>query len=307
MGPIKLVIDTDPGIDDAMAIFLAAVSADIELLGLTTIFGNVTTDIATRNALRLLEAAGDDAPVAPGAAMPWGDWPFEPSWEVHGREGFGDIEPVTPVTDPVGETAAELLTRLAREFPGELVVCPLGPLTNLADALGRDPDFAGNVARIGLLAASLDEGGNITPYAEANIYHDPQAAEAVFASGAPVEMVGLDVTHRVTCTEEDFDQIAETSPELGGMLKRMSEYYLKFYRSVGKLDGCSLHDPAAIIACTHPHLFETRDVPIRVVTSGEEAGRTEAAEDGRKPTKVCVAVQGPEVKQLFLDRLAQLP
>lgn len=305
---VKMIIDTDPGIDDAMAIFYAAAAPDIELLGLTTVFGNVTTAIATRNALRLLEAAGLDLPVAHGAEAPLELPPFTPSAQVHGDEGFGDIPAAMPTGHPLEEDAADFLCRMAREYKGELVLCPIGPLTNIALALQRDPEFAKNVARIVIMGGSLNEGGNITPHAEANIYHDPHAADVVFASDAKVVMVGLDVTHRILCSTSDFTAIAAQAPELGGMLQQMSMFYLKFYESVGKFDGCSLHDPAAVIACSHPELFETRSTPLQVSCTGETSGATLAAPDsGRSPVDVCIAVQAEAVKSLFINRLSLLP
>ncbi|MGR3623369.1 nucleoside hydrolase [Pseudophaeobacter sp.] len=305
---IKLIIDTDPGIDDAMAIFYAAAAPDIELLGLSTIFGNVTTPIATRNALRLLEAADLSLPVAHGAEAPLAMPPFSPSAQVHGEEGFGDIPAETPRGLPVAEDAADFLIRMAREHKGELVLCPIGPLTNIALAIQRDPDFVTNVKRIVIMGGSLEEGGNITPHAEANIYHDPHAADVVFAAGSKVVMVGLDVTHRILCTQEDFSAIAGQSPELGGMLQKMSEFYLAFYATVGKFDGCSLHDPAAVIACTNPELFEMRKTPIRVACEGEEIGATLADATGsRQAVSVCMGVDSDAVKSLFLKRLALLP
>ena len=174
----KLIIDTDPGIDDAMAIFYAAAAPDIELLGLTTIFGNVTTKMATRNALRLLESADLDLPVAHGAEKPLVLPPFEPSAHVHGDEGFGDIPAAEPKGQAVAEDAADFLIRMAREHKGELVLCPVGPLTNIALAVQRDPEFVKNCKRIVIMGGSLEAGGNITPHAEANIYHDPHAARA---------------------------------------------------------------------------------------------------------------------------------
>jgi inosine-uridine nucleoside N-ribohydrolase len=304
----KLIIDTDPGIDDAMAIFYAAAAPDIDLLGLTTIFGNVTTKTATRNALRLLEAAGLDLPVAHGAEAPLVLPPFTPSAHVHGDEGFGDIPAATPKGKPVEEDAADFLIRMAREHKGELVLCPIGPLTNIAIAIQRDPEFAQNVKRIVIMGGSLEEGGNITPHAEANIYHDPHAAEVLFASGARVEMVGLDVTHRILCTKDDFSGIAASSPQLGGMLQEMSVFYLHFYETVGKFDGCSLHDPAAVIACTHPELFTARSMPMEVSCEGDTSGETRlSGEEGRKPIDVYMAVDAEAVKSLFLKRLAILP
>jgi len=303
---VKLIIDTDPGVDDAMAIFYAAAADDIELLGLTSIFGNVTVDMATRNALRLLEAAGLDIPVAAGAKTPLALPPFTPSFHVHGDEGFGDIPAVTPKGKALEESAADFLCRMAREHKGELVLCPIGPLTNIAQAIQQDPEFASNVKRIVLMGGSYRESGNITPHAEANIYHDPHAAEVVFASGARVEMVGLDVTHRILCTAEDFSEMAAAAPTLGGMLQEMSHFYLEFYKSVGKFDGCSLHDPAAVIACTHPHWFTAESVGIEVSCEGETSGATVTAKDGRAATEVFTAVDAAKVKAQFMQQIARL-
>ncbi|CUI71944.1 nucleoside hydrolase [Cognatishimia activa] len=302
----KLIIDTDPGVDDAMAIFYAAAAPDIELLGLTSIFGNVTVEMATRNALRLVEAAGLDIPVAAGAPTPLVLPPFTPSFHVHGDEGFGDIPAVTPKGKAIDESAADFLCRMAREHKGELVVCPIGPLTNIAHAIQQDPEFATNVKRIVLMGGSYREGGNITPHAEANIYHDPHAAEVVFASGARVEMVGLDVTHRILCTAEDFAEMAATAPKLGGMLQDMSHFYLEFYKTVGKFDGCSLHDPAAVIACTHPEWFTAENVAIQVSCEEETSGATIDATDERRPTAVYVAVEADKVKARFMEQIAKL-
>ncbi|EDZ48278.1 nonspecific ribonucleoside hydrolase RihC [Rhodobacterales bacterium Y4I] len=305
---VKLIIDTDPGIDDAMAIFYAAAAPDIDLLGLTTIFGNVTTATATRNALRLLEAAELDVPVAAGATAPLVLPPFKPSSHVHGDEGFGDIPAAEPKGKPLEEDAAAFLCRMAREHKGELVVCPIGPLTNIALAMQRDPEFIQNVKSIVVMGGSLEEGGNITPHAEANIYHDPHAADVVCQGGSKVVFVGLDVTHRILCLAADFETIAAKSPELGGMLQEMSYFYLKFYQEVAGKNGCSLHDPAAVIACTHPQLFGMRAVPLEVSCEGETSGATLAApQSGRDPVKVCMTVDAEAVKSLFLEQLALLP
>lgn len=303
---MKLIIDTDPGIDDAMAIFYAAAAPDIELVGLTTVFGNVTTDIATRNALRLAEAARVDIPVAPGATKPHTLPPFPPTSRVHGDEGFGDIPAATPQGRALNENAADFLCRMARTQPGEITLCAIGPMTNVAAALERDPEFARNIKQIVMMGGSLEKGGNITPHAEANFYHDPHAAYIVCASGADVVMVGLDVTHQILCTAADFDTIAANAPELGRMLHDMSDFYLDFYQSVGKFDGCSLHDPAAVIACTHPQLFEMQTTAVEVVCDGDASGQSIPGPDNRAPIRVCMGVDSDAVKALFIDRLATL-
>lgn len=302
----KIIIDTDPGIDDAMAIFYAASDPEIELMGLTTIFGNVTVEIATRNALRLVEIAGLEVPVAQGAGVPLELPPFEPSSQVHGVEGFGDIPAADPKGSALSESASDFLVRMAREHKGEIVLCPIGPLTNIAAAIQQDPEFASNIKRIVLMGGSYKEGGNITRHAEANIYHDPHAADVVFASGAKIEMVGLDVTHQILCTTEDFADLAKSAPKHGGMLQEMSEFYLNFYETVGKFDGCSLHDPAAVIACTHPELFGAEKAPIAVICEGEESGATVLANDGRGATDVLMTVDAEAVKSLFMKGISKL-
>ena len=303
---VKLIIDTDPGIDDAMAIFHAAASPDVELLGLTTIFGTVTVETATRNALRLVEVAGLDVPIAQGASVPLKQPAITPSAHVHGAEGFGDIPAAEPAGKPVEETAAKFLVRMAREHRGDLVLCPIGPLTNIAAAIQLDPEFITNVARIVVMGGGIS-GGNITPYAEANFYHDSHAAEVVFASGARIEMIGLDVTHQILCSAEDFDALAEASPKLGGMLKEMSVFYLHFYETVGKFDGCSLHDPAAVIACEHPEWFGYDALPVRVVCAGEEIGQTVVDTFKNRPKiKVAMRVEADAVKAHFVDMVSRL-
>lgn len=303
---VKLIIDTDPGIDDAMAIFHAAASPDIELVGLTTIFGNVTVETATRNALRLVEAAGLNIPVAQGAVQPLVLPLIKPSAHVHGKEGFGDIPAERPKGQQVDETAAEFLIRMAREHAGNLVLCPIGPLTNIAQAIQMDPDFVRNVSRIVIMGGGI-KGGNITEFAEANIYHDPHAAEVLFASGARVEMIGLDVTHEILCTADDFEALAMAAPDLGGMLKEMSIFYLHFYETVGKFDGCSLHDPAAVIACERPDWFGYDKVAVRVVCDGAEIGRTVVAPDSDRPVvKVAMRVDADSVKNHFMTMISHL-
>lgn len=301
-GRVKLVIDTDPGVDDAMAIFYAARAPGIELLALTSVFGNVPVETATRNALRLAEAAGLSIPVARGAAAPLSRPPCEPGTIVHGEEGLGDIPREEPSGAPVAEDAADLLLRLAREHRGELVVCAIGPITNVAEALRRDPGFARDVRRIVFMGGAAHAPGNVTRVAEANTHCDPHALTEVLASGAPILMVGLDVTMRVLCRAEDFARIEAADPHLGGILNRASAFYLRFYRDYHCVDGCGLHDPAAVIACHRPELFEASPLAIRVIEDGPEIGRTLPVAPGEAPViDVCLGGDMEAVKALFLS------
>lgn len=302
---MKMIIDTDPGVDDAMAIFYAALVPEIELIGLTSIFGNVTVETATRNALRLLEIAGIDAPVAQGAARPLARPYNAPSSYVHGVEGFGDVPAHTPKTKAIKEPADAFLCRMAREHKGELVVCAIGPITNVANAITRDPEFAHNVKQIVFMGGAANVPGNISTHAEANTFNDPHALNIVINSGADVVMVGLDVTMQVLLTADDFMDLAKANPKLGGFLQDASHFYLDFYKQIAKEDGCGLHDPAAVIAATHPDMFEIKPLALEVVEEGDEIGRTRPASDAGYP-KIGVCVDGDiqAVKDKFIAAFA---
>lgn len=300
---MKLIIDTDPGVDDALAILYAAARPEIELLGLTTVFGNVTVEQATRNALYLAERAELDIPVAEGAGQPMDLPPFEPAHMVHGPEGFGHLPAVSHSGRALDETAAEYLVRMARAHKGELVLCPIGPITNVADAIALDPEFATNLAKIVFMGGALDVRGNVTPYAEANTWHDPHALDVVLASGADILMIGLDVTMQVLLTAPDFEEIARRDPDHGAFLQEISHFYLDFYNSMGQ-PGCGLHDPLAVMACTMPELLTCVETPLEVGLEGETIGQTRRSAQPRRPVQVAVDCDAERVKTLFIEGLA---
>lgn len=301
---MKMIIDTDPGIDDAMAIFYAHAAPDIDLIGLTTMFGNVHVGQATRNAHFLLDMLELDIPVAEGAAQPYAITDFKPSAHVHGPEGFGHVVDIRTDRTPHHESAAEFLVRMAREHRGELVIAAVAPLTNIADAIRLDPEFGRNVAKIVVMGGAVDCAGNVTAHAEANIFHDPHAAEEVFASDCNLVLVGLDVTLQTLCSESDFEKMARHAPRTGGFLKDIGTFYLDFYRSVDQHDGCGLHDSTAVIACTHPELFTLEETAIEVVLDGAAIGNTV-----RQPAKpqnritVCTDVDAGRVGEIFFSRI----
>lgn len=304
---LKLIIDTDPGIDDAMAILYAIAAPEIDLLGLTTVFGNVTTPKATRNALYLLEQAGIEIPVAEGLHRPRIGPPFPPTSAVHGAEGFGTLAVPTPQRRALVETAPEYLVRMARAHQGELLLCPIGPLTNIAAAMELDPSFCSNLKGMVVMGGSLRAGGNITPAAEANFYHDPHAADFVLRHGCNMTLVGLDVTNRVICPRSFFARLASESPKMGGLLHDMAEFYIDFYETVGKFAGCGMHDPSALVACIAPELFTTEPHALRVALSGDRSGEMIAvANSTAQPVNVCTDVQAEAVKQNFFKNVAKL-
>ncbi len=305
MGAQKIIIDTDPGVDDAMANLFACVHDGIDLLGLTSIFGNVTIDVATRNCLVLAELAGMSVPVARGAAGPLVQEPRPVASEVHGADGFGDAPAITPEGAPVEQTAAEFICEQVHAYPGEVVLCPVGPLTNIALALELDPSIADKVKSITVMGGSVWAGGNATPYAEANIWQDAHAAEIVFAAPWDMTLVGLDVTHKVICSQKEFADLARAAPRIGGFLDRISQFYFRFHDTNDGFLGCYMHDPSAVISIIHPELFTTRVLPVTVVLEGERAGETVVSDDPeRLKVNVCLGVDGATVREVFLSTIA---
>ncbi|MEO1494313.1 MAG: nucleoside hydrolase [Pseudomonadota bacterium] len=297
----KILIDTDPGIDDAMAIHLAFAHPALKVVGLTTVFGNVHTKTATRNALRLVEMAGVDCPVAHGAEAPQAQPLHPPADFVHGAEGFGDVAAAEPSRTPDPRGAAEFIVDTINAYPGEIMLCPVGPLTNIAAALRLDPKIRTKVAEVVVMGGAVDTAGNVTKFAEANIWNDPHAAAEVFAADWPIMMIGLDVTEKSRCSPEDFAALAESSPDIGGFLNEAVQYYFEFHRKKGVMDGCFMHDPSAVLAVDDPSLFAGRAIPIRVVTEGPEIGRTVADPDAdTRPVQICLGVDSAEVRSRFL-------
>lgn len=302
---MKMIIDTDPGIDDAMAIALAHAMPEVDLIGLTACFGNTFVAQSSRNARYLCDLMGFDVPVAEGAALPYDETTYEPSAHVHGPEGLGDLATVPQIGENTADGAAAFLVQMAAKHKGELVICAVAPLTNIADALKLDPAFARNVKELVIMGGAYKHGGNVTPFAEANIYHDAKAADAVFASSMKIKMIGLDATMLTLLTPQDFDVLREEAPEIGGFIARISDFYLAFYRSVGVTNGCPMHDATAVLACTNPERFTFEAVGLRVILEGEKKGQT-VADPGRSPVEVAVDVEGKWAVDLFMERVISL-
>lgn len=305
MAQQKIIIDTDPGVDDAMAIFLAMLRPELNVVGLTCVFGNVTVEIATRNALVLAERVGRSIPVAMGANKPLVQSANQVSDHVHGVNGFGTMPAQTPKGKPIDETAAEFICRLVNDSPGEITLCPIGPLTNIALALQLDPSIAPKVKSVVLMGGAFGVSGNVTKFAEANIWNDPHAADIVFAADWQVTMVGLDVTGKINCSVDDFSMLASKSPILGGFINEAAQFYMDFYKTVLGYRTCLMHDAAAVIAIFRPDLFSYETHKLKVIVNGERIGET-CVGDGseRRGIKICTDVQVMAVKNLFLDTLA---
>lgn len=312
----KIIIDTDPGIDDAMAILLALQSPEIDVIGLTTIYGNVYTTLATRNALHLLEIAErTDIPVAEGSHVTLTKGTkLRIADFVHGTDGLGNQNFPPPKGKPTEQSATDFLVQQTSLYPGKVTVVALGPLTNIALAIQSDPAFVKNIGQIVLLGGAFAVNGNVNPAAEANIFGDPDAADVVFTSGADVLAVGINVTHQVILTDSDRDKLAETNAKFAKYLSKILDVYFSYHHEAYSTKGVYLHDPTALLAAVDPSLFTYTEGVVRVQTIGITRGLTlfynrqkrfeEVTEWCDKPmVKVAVTVDAPTVVKMVMDRL----
>ena len=312
----RLIIDTDPGIDDAAAIFFALASPELSVEAITTVFGNGPVDVCTANALRIIHAAGHpDIPVYKGAGKPLAR-DSRQGWAsaVHGDDALGNTWlPLPPLEVASGYGAMEL-TRRVMESPGEITVLALGRLTNVALALALEPAFAGSVLEIVHMGGALGVPGNVTPVASANIHEDPEAAAMVYRSGAPLVQVGLDVCNKVTVSEAQLERIYKTGTRPAELLAGATPFIQSYYRANGLLDdpaGARYNDMPAVAYLVDPGLFESRRLHVEVETCGQKTlGQTVAdlrAHGGHPPNAtVCLQVDVPRVTELFTQRIEGL-
>jgi len=309
-GPaVPVVLDCDPGHDDAIAIMLALASPELELLGVTTVSGNQTLPKTTANALRILELVGrTDVPVHAGADRPLVREQHVAA-DVHGETGLDgpDLPPASTSARP--QHAADYLAEQIRARDGKLTLVATGPLTNVALLLARHTDA--RPERIVLMGGSIGEG-NTTPAAEFNIWADPEAASRVFESGLDVTMIGLDVTHRALIAEAHRDRL-RTVGDAGRVAAELLDFYARFHRQrYPDLDGSPLHDPVCIAHVARPGLVETRPARIDVDCGWEQGrGRTNVDWRGRpgsgpRNATVGVDIDGDGFTALVIERIAAL-
>lgn len=273
-GPFRVIIDTDPGVDDALALLLAMRSPELKIEGITPVAGNVPLDLTLPNTLRMVEIAGrTDIPVAAGAKVPLIRRLVTATY-AHGENGLGGAVFPNPKIKPLTEHAAEFIRRTVREHPGEVTLITIGPLTNVGLALRSDPDLASMVRGLVMMGGSLS-GGNITPAAEFNVYVDPEAARIVFQSGIPITMVGLDVTRKTTLTEERVRLLEASENPVSQAAAKIARNAIEHNRQLGFLVGPNMHDPLAVAGFIDPELFKIQDYYVDVETAGElTAGAT---------------------------------
>jgi len=271
----KVVIDCDPGIDDAIAIVLAMQYSGFEIVGISTMFGNAQVDQATRNALTIVELSGRTVPVYKGASKPL-RLPLEPPPDfVHGKDGLGNTHQPPPKNSPQAKSAARFLVDLAKNLPGEITLVAVGRLTNLAEAIRLDSSFPSNIKEVVLMGGAFHVPGNVSPVAEANISGDPHAADIVLTAPWKVTMLALNTTTKVKLTDEILLRIRDQNDRYGRFIWSISRFYMDFHKNVNHVEGgFYVHDPSAVMYLIDPSIFTIRKGPVRVVTESIAIGET---------------------------------
>lgn len=313
--PIPLIIDSDPGLDDALAIGLAAASPEIRLLAVTTVGGNADVGICTENALRLLHAYGrDDVPVAEGAAGALLGSVVRAT-EVHGASGIGEsnLDPAPNSARPEGAVA--LMARLIKESPEPVAIAPIGPLTNIALLLSLHPNLAARISHLCLMGGSIGEG-NTTASAEFNIIADPEAADVVFRSGVPITMIGLDVTHQALLDREAAATLRALGTRSGRIAAELTDYALDRNLEWSGSLTTAIHDAVAIAHLVVQDLVAVAPYHVTVdTTQGPARGRTvcdglpyRLRRDGRTPNAdVGIVIDRDRFARLLVDAFKRLP
>ena len=307
---VNIILDTDPGIDDAMALAFLGAHPRVRLMAITTVFGNADVATTTRNAHLLKERFGLAAPVHAGAAVPLAGASGKAAAHVHGHDALGDIG----LTDgfpaaPAGPPAHLAMIDLVRRNPGQITIVAIGPLTNLALALQAGPSIADLVCDVVVMGGAFGWGprrGNVTPLAEANIHNDPEAAALVFKAPWPVRVVGLDVTLNCVLNNAQARQLTRDAGASGQLLWDISRRYEALYREHDGLDGCALHDVAAAICAVEPGFFGYEAGGVHVDTRGEARGQTTLDPAIIPAQRACRRVDADAVVALYMDTLTRL-
>lgn len=293
---IRLVIDCDPGVDDAIAIALAASASSIELLGVTTVDGNVDIVNVTRNALTALEISGrSDVPIYRGSSKPL-ERDRSATGGSHGKDGLGNVGIIPHGTPPTEENAVDFLLDLVGRNPGEITIAAIGPLTNIARAVRADPTFASNVKEL-VLMGGAEGAGNVTPASEFNFWHDPEAAHVVFTAGfkQPV-MVGLDATGQVMMGPNVRELLRQVDTPISSFVHRITRAYMNSYWQRYQLIGAELCDPLVIAFLLDRSILDLAPSHVEIVTEGKSDGRSNVWRLSRHPSKELNAMVATTVR-----------
>jgi inosine-uridine nucleoside N-ribohydrolase len=307
---VPVLIDCDPGHDDAIALLLALASPELDLLGVTTVSGNATLEKTTANAIRVLEFVGrGDVAVAPGAARPLVREPFVAAY-VHGESGLDGPALPPPRASPREQHAGDFMAEVLLGSSRPVTLIPTGPLTNVAILLATRPEAAERIDRIVLMGGSIAEG-NVTPAAEFNVWADPEAAARVFSSGLDVTMIGLDVTHQALVTTADTERLRRLG-RTGSMVAELLDFFSRFHAGTYGFDGAPVHDAVAVAHVVRPDLVESIDTHVAIECSSELCrGRTVVDRwrrtDNPPNATVGIGIDRAAFVELLTERLAVFP
>lgn len=304
---LRIVLDCDPGHDDAFAILLAAASKEIELLGVTTVVGNSYLENTSKNARKVLDLFDIDVPVFAGAAKPlMRNIVVAPN--IHGQSGLDGAD-IPPAKRKIEKThAVDFIAEMVQKYD-DVILVPTGPLTNIAIFLLKYPELAHRVRQIVLMGGGI-AFGNVTPVAEFNIFADPEAAKMVFRSGIPIVMAPLDLTHQVVATENEANRLRSFGPKFE-ILADLLMFFKSTYKRVFNIDGAILHDPCTVMYLIHPEIFEVNEYFVDVETKGELTyGQTVVdvwKTTGNRPnTKILLRVDREKFFEILFEKLASL-
>ena len=304
----RIIIDTDPGIDDALAILLALASDELTIEGLTVVHGNCSMEQGVTNALSVLELAGrEDIPVYEGCELPL----VQPSLlapETHGNTGLGYAQLPPPTTEPAAGHAVDFLMESTLSAPGEITIVAVGPLTNLALAIRREPKIVEAVREVIIMGGAIRHEGNTTPLAEFNTFVDPHAAHIVYHSGMPITLTPLDVTYKCILTPDDVQRLLKLDHPITEFIADATRFYMEFHDDYQKIAGCVINDPLALALAYAPELVDVEEHYVDVdIAGGVSMGNTFAdfyrMEEKPANMNVALGVRPRDFIELFLDRI----
>jgi inosine-uridine nucleoside N-ribohydrolase len=309
--PKRILIDTDPGIDDSLAILLALASPELSLEGLSVVHGNCSLEQATVNALSVLELAyASHIPVVRGCELPL----VQPSLlapETHGETGIGYAKLPSPRRKPIGQYGSDFLVERIMSNPGEITLVAIGPLTNVALAIREEPRIVSALKELIIMGGAIRHEGNTTALSEFNAYVDPHAAHIVFHAGIPTTLVPLDVTYQCVLTKPDVDRLLQIDSPLTRFVADATRFYMEFHDEYQGVEGCVINDPLALALTFAPRLCDYQELPVDVdISGGISMGKTIADfyNYTKKPAnmKVALGVRPRDFMKLFLERMEDL-
>ncbi len=307
----RIILDTDPGIDDSLAILLALASPEITLDGLSVVHGNASTVQGTINALSVLELAkASHIPVYRGCDLPL----VQPSLlapETHGEQGIGYAKLSAPLGRPQVQKGCDFLIEKIMSAPGEITLVCIGPLTNIALAIRQEPRIVENIKEIFIMGGAIRHEGNTTPLAEFNTYVDPHAAHIVFQSGMPIILTPLDVTYQCILTKQDVERLLKIDSPITKFIADATRFYMEFHDEYQKIDGCVINDPMTLALTFMPEICDYQGLYVDVdISGGVSMGKTFADfyNYNKRPAnmKVALGVRPRVFMELFLERMEKL-